>query len=488
MTCGKWPVTFTDNVVPLTAALVEPCTERRNVIARAADWCIPRSLRSWIVVLAVVLGAIVAPVPALPVESLPGSVLWAAQVRYDGHEGDVLSEVEVSPDGSAIYMAGNHYGGPNYSDFVTVARDAATGTKLWVSGYDGTGHNRDHVSALTVSPDGSTVFVTGSSNPPMIYADDDEPDYVTIAYDARTGAQRWIQRYNGPDNSNDYGAAVSVGLDGTQVFVTGTSPGFTTGSDFLTFAYDATTGAELWHRRQHWGSADWAAALALSPDGSSVFVTGQAHLGGQIHYATVAYDASTGARLWADRPQRGGSHDANAIAVSPDGSQVFVTGLAEDPRSRDWAYLTVGYDAATGARLWSDRYQHEGIGQDQGRDVGVSPDGTKVYVTGSSADRTNTEDYVTIAYDSVTGSRVWVRRYKSAENGNDLGYALGVSPDGITVFVTGSSNTGTQTIAYEAATGATLWTGASGGRDLDLSPDGSVVFVTHGSGTVAYKT
>ena len=125
-----------------------------NVIARAADWCIPRSLRSWIVVIAVVLGAIVAPVPALPVESPPGSALWAAHIQYDSHEGDVLSEVEVSPDGSAIYMAGNHYGGPNYSDFVTVARDAATGTKLWARSYDGTGHNRDHVSALAVSPTG----------------------------------------------------------------------------------------------------------------------------------------------------------------------------------------------------------------------------------------------------------------------------------------------------------------------------------------------
>ena len=31
----------------------------------------------------------------------------------------------------------------------------------------------------------------------MIYPDDDEPDYVTIAYDARTGAERWVQRYSG---------------------------------------------------------------------------------------------------------------------------------------------------------------------------------------------------------------------------------------------------------------------------------------------------
>ena len=68
----------------------------------------------------------------------------------------------------------------------------------------------------------------------------------------------------------------------------------------------------------------------------------------------------------------------------------------------------------------------------------MSPDGATVYVTGSSADRTNRENYVTIAYDSSTGSRVWVRRYKSAEDSDDLGYALGVSPDGVAVFVTGS--------------------------------------------------
>ena len=488
MTCGKWPVTFADNVVHYRPLWPSVYRKRRNVIARAADWCIPRNLRSWIVVIVVVLGAIVAPVPALPVESPPGTVLWTADIAHQ-HGSDSVSELQVSPDGATIYEAGDHYGGERtYTDYLVVALDAATGTRLWASRYDGTGHSRDRVTSLAVSPDGSMVFVTGTSNAPTIYREDDAPDYVTIAYNARTGAQRWIQRYNGPDNSDDYGAAVSVGLDGTQVFVTGTSVGFTSGSgsDFLTFAYDATTGAELWHRRHNWGSADWAAAFALSPDGSSVFVTGQAQLGGQIHYATVAYDASTGARLWADRPQRGGSHDADAIAVSPNGSAVFVTGMTGDPRSRDWGYLTIGYDASTGARLWSDRYQHQGIGYDRAQDVEVSPDGRRLFVTGSSAGRDNHEDYLTIAYDIDTGGRMWVARYSGPGDTDADAKALSVTPDGTEVFVTGSS-AGSPTIAFEADTGATLWTGLFGGSDLDLSPDGSTLFVTSGGG-VSYKT
>ena len=44
-----------------------------------------------------------------------------------------------------------------------MAYDAATGAKVWVSRYDGPAHGDDFATALGVSPDGSTVFVTGYS-------------------------------------------------------------------------------------------------------------------------------------------------------------------------------------------------------------------------------------------------------------------------------------------------------------------------------------
>ena len=67
--------------------------------------------------------------------------------------------------------------------------------------------------------------------------------------------------------------------------------------------------------------------VAVSPDGSRVFVTGCSGLTacGLGWMTTVAYDVATGTPLWmAQHPQRGGV--AIGVAVAPDGRLVYVTG------------------------------------------------------------------------------------------------------------------------------------------------------------------
>ena len=89
----------------------------------------------------------------------------------------------------------------------------------------------------------------------------------------------------------------------------------------------ATGGTEQWVARLVGPSVtalNHVAGLAVSPDGSRVFVTGDMYhqsTGGKLR--TVAYDASTGAQLWSsDGP--GSDSRATALRVSPDGSTVFV--------------------------------------------------------------------------------------------------------------------------------------------------------------------
>jgi hypothetical protein len=61
-----------------------------------------------------------------------------------------------------------------------------------------------------VSPDGSTVFVTGYSGVGT------EVDYATVAYDAGTGTPRWVARYNGTGNSIDQPNAIAVSASASQ--------------------------------------------------------------------------------------------------------------------------------------------------------------------------------------------------------------------------------------------------------------------------------
>src|SRR5205814_2052507 len=110
-----------------------------------------------------------------------------------------------------------------------------------------------------------------------------------------------------------------------------------------------------------------SAACALAPAGE-----------GSAAAATHAA-AGPGTRLWLSRFSSGqGTSDAPAsMAVSPGGRRVFVTGFSVGTAPGDFGdYATVAYDAQTGARLWARRYNGPGKGTDLATSVAVSPSGT----------------------------------------------------------------------------------------------------------------
>jgi hypothetical protein len=169
----------------------------------------------------------------------------------------------------------------------------------------------------------------------------------------------------------------------------------------------------------------------------------------------VAYDATSGDELWATRYQGPTSglvsgDAARALGVSPDGSEVFVTGgSAGSTSSSD--YVTVAYDAPTGGELWARRYDGPRNDDDRATGLGVSPDGSDVIVTGYSSGSGTGYDYATVAYDAAAGTRLWGARYDGPAHGRDFASAVGVNPVGSDVFVTGSSNGST---SYDYATAA----------------------------------
>jgi hypothetical protein len=358
------------------------------------------------------------------------------------------------------------------------ARAAVPGETLWAKRFNA--DTAEAGVALATGPDGTKVFVTGYSGE---YA-------TTVAYDAVTGAKVWDVRDIGPAGFGAAFRSIAVSADGGAVFVAGFASGATSGSDYYTVAYDSSTGMQLWRKTYqgpgNFDSADdYARAIAITT-GGVVLVTGSSSSPTAFDYATLAYDASTGSRLWIKRFDGPASGDdlVSDLSASYDGARVFVTGWS---LAATVDYTTIAYSVATGARLWVKRFDGPGHFDDTAYAVAVAPDDSAVFVTGTSG--TSTADFGTVAYAASSGTKLWAKFYDDPTNGNDGGSALGTSPDGATLYVTGGTEEGFATVAYDAATGVRTWVArvdnAGSVADLAIAPNGSKVALTGGNSPLA---
>jgi DNA-binding beta-propeller fold protein YncE len=412
----------------------------------------------------------------LPGATASGTRLWIAHYNGPPGTGNEVASMAVSPDGTRVFVTGSSARAGAPGEFATVGYKTATGARLWSRRYHGPGSSPAGAASVAISPDGRTVFVTGTTGTEGI-----NEDWATIAYQAATGARLWTARYDGPGkSSNDAASLVAASRDGKTVFVTGSSldPSRPRGAGYTTIAYRAGTGARLWIAQYHRGTHP--VAMAVRPGGGTVIVTGT----NGNDYATVAYRAGTGARLWARH--HGGPTGfrvyggATALAFSPDGRTVFVTGDSHNPGTPDSGitYATIAYQVADGTQRWA--VTDNPLASSGGAAaVAVSPDGRTVLVTGKA----------TVAYRAATGAQLWA----SPSLGGGYASALAVSRDGRKVFVTGPAfepGSGTNVraftaVAFGAATGARLWVNRYlGPRNLGgtghlvaVSPDGHRVYV-----------
>jgi hypothetical protein len=388
----------------------------------------------------------------------------------------------VASDGKRVFLTGSSCTGCLNVDFTTVSYDSIAGVLLWVARYDGPAHRVDEAYAIGASPDGAEVYVTGAS-----MNDDLQRDFATVAYDATTGDQLWEARYAGPGGGNDFGRRIAVDPLGTMVYVTGTGSGSGSGADYATVAYDALTGEEMWVGAYDGpaSSTDIPQAVMASPDSQTVYVTGGS-IGDQYNdYATVAYDANTGVQEWVARYNSGGTRGdtAAALGVSPDSSRVYVSGCTGDFDycvNSDWT--TIAYDSS-GHGIWLKTFDGPAHGQDIVAGLQLSPDGSRVYVAGSSLSL-GLFDFAVVAYDSATGQTAWKSRYVGP-GGDDIAAGLAMAPDGSEVVVTGftedSPHTGAATVAFDSGTGNILWGALQNGEGAvatGFSPDSTMVFVT----------
>jgi 6-phosphogluconolactonase (cycloisomerase 2 family) len=277
--------------------------------------------------------------------------------------------------------------------------------------------------------------------------------------------------------------SVLVSPDGQNVYAAGPSD-----NAVAVFRRDAATGALTLMEVQKDGvdgvdGLAFASALALSPDGAHLYVTGS-HDGA---VAVFRRDTTTGALSFVEAQENGvagveGLAFARAVAVSPDGSHVYVAG------QQDNAVAVFRRNALTGWLTFVE-VQRQGV---RGVDgiagplaLMVSPDGAHVYVAAGS------QSAVTVfSRNASTGGLTLVA--VEGEGAIDLGlsgiHSVAVSPDGAYVYAAGQADSAVGIFRRNKRTGALTFTdivaqgfdgvdGLYGALWVTLSPNGAQVYV-----------
>jgi len=403
--------------------------------------------------------------------------LTFVEALFDGQGGvmgiDGAVSVVVSPDGSHVYVAAT-------SDSVAVfSRNAGTGELSFVEAlFDGTGGitGLEYATAVVTSPDGSHVYASGlNDDAVVVFGRNPGTGQLTLIEEVFDETGGITDGLNGP-------RAIALSPDGAHVYVASYFDAAVTG-----FERDVPSGTLQFAESQRNGAGGVALAgaisVAVSPDGSTVYV------GSFGDDTVVAFDrdAGSGALTFVDVEQDGlagtqGLGGVRAVAVSPDGASLYAAALFDDslavfdrdPGTGELSFVEVHFDDVAGID-----------GLDRASDVALSPGGEHVYVAGRSDNAVAVFDR-----DAGTGAVTFVEAVVNNQGGVvGIGGAVGVdvSPDGAHVYVAGSSTDTVAVFSRNPATGQLVFVeshlddfgaeGLEGAHDVAVSPDGASVYV-----------
>lgn len=369
----------------------------------------------------------------------------------------------------------------------------ALGTPAWSGGLSFLGSTRDGVAGadglaggvgVAVSPDGAHVYVVGS----------DDDAVAVLARNGATGALTFVAQARdgiGGVTGMRVPTAVAVSPDGAHVYVTSREDD---GVVVFARAGGAGTLTPAAVVRDGVGGVDGldhASSVAVSPDGASVYVTG-AH---DDAVAAFARDAGTGALTFVGLARDGvggvsGIARPTAVAVSPDGASVYVAGGAAD------GVGVFARDPGTGALTFvaAAFYSDGGRGVDRPQSLVVAPDGLDVYVAGHDDD-----GIVTLRRDPADGTLAFagIVRASGVLGGLRGAFAVAATPDGRYVFGAAENDHTVSTLRRDVANGALRFVevqrdgrlgvdGLRGAGAVAVSPDGAHLYaVGHEDDAVA---
>jgi len=375
-------------------------------------------------------------------DAATGETIWLDRFSDAGID-NWATTVVVSPDGRQVYVTGVTPDG-----YPIVAYDAQTGERLWVAHAPESGVV-GFIGWLAVSPNSRLVYFTGE----VELAAGSETGMTTMALRASTGGTVWSSTLQDPRGLQVRPAAIAVDTKGHRVFVTGSAGQLNTyptqdAPDYATVAYQARSGSQLWAQFYDGpgSGADDARAVAVTPDGRRVVVAGSSGApGGMPQYALIEYRAADGETVWVSRDGSASQwRSLRSLVIARNGRTGYVTGTESEPFTSGDRYRTVSFSVATGQVGWSSTFAGESVADAAA--MAMSPDGMYLYVTGTADDGTR-DTYATLAYVASTGQQIALAWYDAPEGVSAGPEAIGVSASG-DIFVTGRGGGAFATVAY----------------------------------------
>ncbi len=355
---------------------------------------------------------------------------WVQRYNGTGNSQDEPRYMAVDGAGN-VYVTGYARSGTTNvtEDFCTIKYNSS-GVQQWVQLYNGPGNNRDAGSSIVVDGAGN-VYVTGYSR---LDATAESEGFCTIKYNS-SGVQQWIQRYDGPSVGKEVGNLIA--LDNSyNVYVAGWSPGNGSGDDYATVKYN-TDGIQQWVQRYNGPGDSTDRTLSIALDVSAnVYITGSSlGIGTSSDYCTIKYNSS-GVQQWVSRYNGSSGLSDHGHSIKVDGSgYVYVAGESAT-NGTDKDYTVVQYNSS-GVQQWVSKYTGPSnfwglpwLSQLVLDNLGNS------YVTAWNKGAGTTFGFAVIKYNS-SGTQQWVKTYYGPM---DTAGALSVSVDGsYNVYVSGSS-------------------------------------------------
>jgi hypothetical protein len=326
-----------------------------------------------------------------------GTILWQQQLNGAANGKDFGTANCIDVNGN-IYVAGAIYDFTNNFDYVIACYDQNGGLQ-WQQTFDGVAHSYDVPTAITTDNNGN-IYVTGSSLGTTTLT-----DFVTLQLNASNGQINWVKTYN---FANLYEIPISILKNSNgNIYVTGASASSLNNWDIATIEYDPSGNLVNQDRNTSISNGfDKPADMKKDANGN-IYIVGRA-VGANTNFdiKLIKLNSSLTVQWIKTFDGQGLNDEASSIEIDNNGN-IIIAGYVQKPMDGK-EYIIIKYDS-NGTLLWQKEKDYSSDNGDNNVKK-IAVDAAKnIYVTGESKENGETK-IVTIKFDE-NGNEKWTKEF-----------------------------------------------------------------------------